>query len=128
MSIILLDKAAGGTRTTGEKTIQRHDPDEPNARIADTTATIQRLREKIEDYRRGQRAGRQRRFVPTGFPKLDALLPYGGIPCGATTEILAEAAGVGSMSLAMRIAARCIGGYAIEPTTEPQAELVPTPS
>jgi cell division inhibitor SulA/protein ImuA len=37
--------------------------------------------------------------IPTGFPALDALLPGGGWPRGALTEILPERDGIGEFSL-----------------------------
>jgi hypothetical protein len=37
--------------------------------------------------------------IPTGFPALDALLPGGGWPRGALTEILMEREGIGELSL-----------------------------
>jgi protein ImuA len=37
--------------------------------------------------------------IPTGFPALDALLPGGGWPRGALTEILPEREGIGELSL-----------------------------
>lgn len=37
--------------------------------------------------------------IPTGFAALDALLPGGGWPRGALTEILPERAGIGELSL-----------------------------
>ncbi|MCH8149421.1 MAG: hypothetical protein IH987_15805 [Planctomycetes bacterium] len=72
---------------------------------------VGRLRERLEDYRRrrAKQAGWARRFVPTGLAALDAALPHGGLPCGAVTEILADDVGVGSMTLALRIAGRCVG-------------------
>lgn len=39
--------------------------------------------------------------VPTGFAELDALLPGGGWPVGAISEILLEREGVGELRLAM---------------------------
>jgi len=44
--------------------------------------------------------------VPTGFPELDALLPGGGWPAGALTEIHVERPGAGELHLAMPAAAR----------------------
>lgn len=72
--------------------------------------TVQRLRAKLQRYqdRRARRAGWARRFVPTSLARLDAVLPHGGLPCGAVTEILAEAPGTGSMTLAMRVARQAL--------------------
>jgi hypothetical protein len=44
--------------------------------------------------------------VPTGFAELDILLPGGGWPAGALTEIHVERAGVGELQLVMPAAAR----------------------
>jgi hypothetical protein len=44
--------------------------------------------------------------VPTGFAELDSLLPGGGWPAGALTEIHVERAGVGELQLVMPAAAR----------------------
>ncbi|MBI3371022.1 MAG: translesion DNA synthesis-associated protein ImuA [Betaproteobacteria bacterium] len=37
--------------------------------------------------------------VPTGFPELDRLLPGGGWPGGALTELISETEGIGEVSL-----------------------------
>jgi hypothetical protein len=47
--------------------------------------------------------------IPSGLPELDAVLPGGGWPAGALTEIYAERAGIGEMQLFMRAAARLTG-------------------
>ncbi|MBI4719084.1 MAG: hypothetical protein HY763_14865 [Planctomycetes bacterium] len=79
-------------------------------RLCDDQA-IRRLRDDLESYqrRRARSAGWWRRFVPTGLAAVDAALPHGGLPCGAVTEILAPAPGVGAMSLAMRVVRRVEG-------------------
>ena len=75
-------------------------------RSEDPAATVQRLQELLARRRRWQahRAGWHRRFIPTGLIRLDAVLPSGGLPCGAVTEILAPGPGFGAFSLALRIA------------------------
>ena len=75
----------------------------------DATETVRKLQAKLEEYnrRRAKQAGWIRQFIPTGLSSLDAVLPHGGIPRGAITEILSDERGVGAMSLAIRIAARC---------------------
>jgi cell division inhibitor SulA/protein ImuA len=47
--------------------------------------------------------------VPTGFPGLDSLLPFGGWPCGAVTEILPAREGMGELGLVMPVLARSTG-------------------
>ncbi len=77
------------------------------ARASDASdEVVRKLRDKLECYHRhrAKRAGWVRRFVPTGLWPLDELLPHGGLPCGAITEIYADFAGVGSMTLALRLA------------------------
>jgi hypothetical protein len=44
--------------------------------------------------------------VPTGYPELDVLLPGGGWPAGALTEIHVERPGIGELQLFMPAAAR----------------------
>src|SRR6185295_2062666 len=48
--------------------------------------------------------------VPTGYSELDVLLPGGGWPAGALTEIRAERAGIGELQLFMPAAARLTRG------------------
>jgi hypothetical protein len=48
--------------------------------------------------------------VPTGFTELDELLPGGGWPRGALTEILAEREGIGELHLLMPALARLSQG------------------
>jgi len=89
-------------RNGAPQTWERNDPSE----------IVRRLRGELERFqlRRAQRAGWSRRFVPTGLGPVDAALPHGGLPCGAITEILFDAPGMGAMSLALRIVSRCLGG------------------
>lgn len=77
---------------------------------AERERLVQQLRGRLERYRRRQarQAGWARRSIRTGLTPLDEVLPQVGLPCGAITEILADDLGVGSMTLAMRIAGRCI--------------------
>ncbi|MFQ5462114.1 MAG: ImuA family protein [Phycisphaerae bacterium] len=89
-------------------------------------ATLDLLRRQIEDHRRrrAHRAGWSPRFWPTRLELLDQALPGGGLPCGAIVEILAGASGVGSMSLAMRIATSVSSATPDEPgLSEPHAFL-----
>ncbi|HSF47899.1 MAG TPA: translesion DNA synthesis-associated protein ImuA [Burkholderiales bacterium] len=48
---------------------------------------------------RGGELARVADGIPTGFPELDALLPGGGWPNGALTELLIERQGIGELSL-----------------------------
>ncbi len=75
----------------------------------DQTHIVRQLKEQLERHkqRRARRAGRTQRFTATGLMSLDAVLPHGGLPCGAITEIITDGLGVGAMSLAMRIAGNC---------------------
>lgn len=47
------------------------------------------------------RAGVRPRALPTGFARLDAVLPGGGWPVGAITELMPETQGIGELSLLM---------------------------
>jgi hypothetical protein len=63
-----------------------------------------RLDEVLNDariWRFGQRASLAYPTVSTGFPALDALLPGGGWPLGAVTEILIPHEGSGGLRLLM---------------------------
>lgn len=78
----------------------------------DVADTVRVLRDKLERYRHrwaGWADGRPR-VIPTGLMPIDRALPRGGLPGGAITEILSESPGIGAMSLAMRLAAQCLGG------------------
>ncbi|MEP6483113.1 MAG: translesion DNA synthesis-associated protein ImuA [Rudaea sp.] len=52
-------------------------------------------------WRRSSSAQPHVRALPTGLTDLDAVLPGGGWPCGAVSEILCEYDGVGELSLVM---------------------------
>ena len=52
-------------------------------------------------WRRSASALHNVRALPTGLAELDALLPGGGWPCGALSEILFEYDGLGELSLLM---------------------------
>jgi cell division inhibitor SulA/protein ImuA len=55
---------------------------------------------------RGTECARVAAAVPTGFAELDAVLPGGGWPTGALTEIHCERPGAGELQLVMPAAAR----------------------
>jgi len=55
---------------------------------------------------RSSNAQNRVRALPTGLAELDALLPGGGWPCGALSEILFESDGLGELSLLMPALAR----------------------
>jgi hypothetical protein len=57
------------------------------------------LLKRPDIWRGGEAAGVAIPSIPTGFPALDALLPGGGWPRGALTEILCEGEGIGELSL-----------------------------
>ena len=59
------------------------------------------LRARLECMSRNAHAGDQARPVaqPTGFAHFDALLPGGGWPVGAITELMPETQGIGELSL-----------------------------
>lgn len=52
-------------------------------------------------WRRSASAQQHVRALSTGLPELDALLPGGGWPCGALSEILFANDGIGELSLLM---------------------------
>ena len=54
----------------------------------------------------GRRSGG---VVATGAAALDAMLPGGGLPCGAITELAGPREGGGGLTLAMLFAARAVG-------------------
>jgi cell division inhibitor SulA/protein ImuA len=57
-------------------------------------------------WRAGQCAQEAGATLPTGFAALDALLPGGGWPRGALTEVLLARQGIGELSLVMPALAR----------------------
>ena len=110
MSIATIGTGAHTVRAkdaTGHET-KPHPEDSANA-----TETIRKLRASLEWHaqRRARQAGWTRQFIPTGLTPLDTVLPHGGVPCGAITEIFSDGPGVGAMSLAMRMAAQCVGWH-----------------
>lgn len=63
-------------------------------------------------WRAGRSAASAPLGVPTGFDALDALLPHGGWPHGALTEVLVPADGVGELALLLPTLARMTGAGA----------------
>jgi len=57
-------------------------------------------------WRFGREVAPATEAVPSGFADLDALLPGGGWPVGALTEILSEVEGIGALRLVMPALAR----------------------
>ncbi len=66
------------------------------------------LRARLERMSRGGQANDHAQAVtlPTGFAELDAVLPGGGWPVGAITELMPETQGIGELSLLMPSLAR----------------------
>jgi len=120
MSITTIDTGACGARPVGMSSVGETGEDVCSVRPLrinpsdEAGETVRKLRDKLEWYRRrrARRAGWTQQFVPTGLAPLDAVLPHGGVPCGAVTEILSDGPGIGAMSLVMRIAAQCSGEWA----------------
>jgi hypothetical protein len=64
------------------------------------------LRKRLDNMsRRGQEEDRPA-ALPTGFAEFDAVLPGGGWPVGAITELMPEAQGIGELSLLLPALAR----------------------
>jgi hypothetical protein len=59
------------------------------------------LRARLERVGRSAHADGQARALATGFAELDAVLPGGGWPVGAITELMPETQGIGELSLLM---------------------------
>jgi len=57
-------------------------------------------------WRFGREVAPATEAVPSGFADLDALLPGGGWPVGALTEILSEVEGIGALRLVLPALAR----------------------
>jgi hypothetical protein len=76
----------------------------PASPALEPTAQEQSLREVLKHpgiWRRSAAAQHRVRTLSTGVPQLDALLPGGGWPCGALSEILFAHDGIGELSLLM---------------------------
>lgn len=67
-----------------------------------------RLLEHLKEVCRHGNAGNSERpaALSTGYAKLDAVLPGGGWPVGAVTELMTEAHGIGELSLVMPMLVR----------------------
>lgn len=75
-----------------------------------TPATVRQLKDLLRRIDGGVGAHPERQVVTSGLGALDALLPDGGLPAGAVTEILHDGDGTGAASLALRFASRVTGG------------------
>jgi len=85
---------------------------------------LERLRAMLERHRGGGGGGPQR-FVPTGVAGLDAVLPRGGLPGGAVTEVLSAFDGVGAMTLAFRAAMAAAEGTRAVVVVDTRGDLYP---
>lgn len=67
-----------------------------------------RLLERLKEVCRHGHAGNSERpaALSTGYAKLDAVLPGGGWPVGAITELMSETDGIGELSLVMPMLVR----------------------
>ncbi|WP_051362273.1 translesion DNA synthesis-associated protein ImuA [Solimonas soli] len=75
------------------------------------SARAQALHDLLRDARLWRGDGQAPlRAEPTGHASLDALLPGGGWPCAALSEIVYAAPGVGELQLAMPLLARLARG------------------
>jgi len=63
--------------------------------------------------------------VPTGFARLDAALPHGGLPGGAVTEVLSALDGGGAMTVALRAAIAAAAGVHTVVVLDPRGDLYP---
>lgn len=72
--------------------------------IGARSATLEQLRDVCRQGRVA--AGPRMQAFPTGFGKLDGVLPGGGWPIGAITELLIETDGIGELSLVIPALAR----------------------
>jgi hypothetical protein len=71
--------------------------------MSGTNAARATLLEQLAQACRAGRADAQsaRAVQPSGFAELDAVLPGGGWPLGAVTELMPESIGIGELSLVM---------------------------
>lgn len=69
------------------------------------------LRRQLERMGRGGQEKDRPAALPTGFAEFDAVLPGGGWPVGAITELMPEAQGIGELSLLLpALAGLCRAG------------------
>lgn len=88
-------------------------------------ANLAALREWLRRYDRGGVTARGRAAVPTGLAALDAVLPGGGVPAGAVTEVLHDRSESGALSLAVRVARQVAGAAGEVVFIEPFGDLYP---
>jgi protein ImuA len=91
--------------------------------------SVARRRELIEDLRERirrleQRPPRRAAFEATGLPEVDALLPGGGFPRGALSEI-AGGPGSGKTALCLAAMARAMRGEGLAAFVDGRGELYP---
>ena len=72
-----------------------------NRNLARSQESLRELLKHPGVWRRSAAAQQRIRTLSTGVPELDALLPGGGWPCGALSEILFAHDGIGELSLLM---------------------------
>ncbi|HTT69657.1 MAG TPA: hypothetical protein VMG32_00430 [Anaeromyxobacteraceae bacterium] len=89
---------------------------------ANAREVIEGLREEIRRLER--RASSPTFFVPSGRPEVDALLPGGGFPRGAVTELSGSPAS-GKTELALRALAAAMGEEGLAAYVDGRGELYP---
>lgn len=67
--------------------------------MASAAPALAELLQRSDLWRGGQVGHGTDRAVASGFAELDRILPGGGWPCGAITELLCREAGIGELSL-----------------------------
>ncbi|MCH7814664.1 MAG: hypothetical protein IID40_11660, partial [Planctomycetes bacterium] len=91
---------------------------------ADTAARWSTARRLLDRYESKHRSWLKRRRCPTGLADLDDALE-GGVPLGALCEIASAAAGVGALSLALKVASAAGGGRRCIVVVDPEGNFYP---
>jgi len=86
--------------------------------------TVRRLRSKLAQLQASWRH-RTAGIVPTGFAALDEVLPSGGLPSGAITEILQVEPGTGALCFALHVAHRAAGRRGSVVVIDTQGDFYP---